>query len=54
MSDAEYWRLLGEEEIVASLTAAAKILPTHAKNVIVFMGDGMSNPTITAARYEFT
>ena len=45
-----YWRAEMDEELVNSLRKATKIYPDNAKNVVIFIGDGMSIPTINAAR----
>ena len=47
--DIPYWFDLGEEEIDLSINEM-KWNERIAKNVILFIGDGMSIPTITAAR----
>ena len=39
-----------DDDLVASQALITKRVPDHAKNVIVFLGDGMSVPTVTAAR----
>ncbi|XP_059081401.1 alkaline phosphatase 4-like isoform X2 [Tigriopus californicus] len=47
--DKDYWDEMGIEEIDAAMKAT--VLNTQqAKNVIIFVGDGMSIPTLTAAR----
>ena len=43
-----YWKNLGIEELKASLQSVNNKI---AKNVIVFIGDGMGISTITAARH---
>ena len=48
--DADYWMQLGREAILESLEGNADINTNLAKNVILFIGDGMSLPTVTAAR----
>ena len=48
--DANYWKEKGKNEIEASLDHLAKINTNIAKNVIIFIGDGMSLPTVTASR----
>lgn len=52
MSDAEFWLELGTEELQLSLAAAKRAFPAHARNVVVFLGDGLSLATVTAARWE--
>ena len=44
----EYWKNLGIKELTASLQSANNKI---AKNVIIFIGDGMGISTITAARH---
>ena len=41
---------LGRDAIQESLEKSADINTNLAKNVIIFVGDGMSLPTVTAAR----
>jgi alkaline phosphatase len=48
--DADYWLQLGRDAIMESLKGSADINTNLAKNVIIFIGDGMSLPTVTAAR----
>ena len=48
--DADYWMQLGRDAILESLEGSADINTNLAKNVILFIGDGMSLPTVTAAR----
>uniref|UniRef100_A0A1I8PHI3 Alkaline phosphatase n=1 Tax=Stomoxys calcitrans TaxID=35570 RepID=A0A1I8PHI3_STOCA len=45
----EFWLTLGREELFKSL-AKQKLNVNKAKNIILFMGDGMGLSTITAAR----
>ncbi len=40
----------GKDSLEDSLEVAKGNLPQHAKNVIIFVGDGMSENTVTAAR----
>ncbi len=47
----EYWLEEGESSLFRSLDTVTKKVNEHAKNVIIFVGDGMSIPTVTAARY---
>lgn len=49
--DKAYWEQLGYDDLMASLDTTSKTVADHAKNVIIFVGDGMSLPTVTAARY---
>ena len=48
--DYDYWMAIGEEEIAKSLEDS---IPNEkvAKNVIIFIGDGLSLPTVTASRW---
>ena len=46
--DAAYWNKLGQDLLEKELEKQR--YNTRAKNVILFLGDGMSIPTITAAR----
>ena len=47
----DYWLQMGKKEIQDSLDIISKVENgTVAKNVIIFIGDGMSNPTLPAAR----
>lgn len=49
VEDLEYWDQMGMDEIDAAVKAT--VLNTkQAKNVIIFVGDGMSIPSLTAAR----
>ena len=48
--DADYWLQLGRDAILESLKVSADINTNLAKNVIIFVGDGMSLPTVSAAR----
>jgi alkaline phosphatase len=48
--DATYWRKIGEDEIANTLKAMEELNTNVAKNVIIFVGDGMSLPTVTAGR----
>lgn len=47
-SDIQYWRELANEELEEALSY--KWNTNKAKNVIIFVGDGMSPDTITASR----
>ncbi len=49
-TDASFWLETGKDSLEESLQITEKVLPTHAKNVIIFVGDGMSENTVTAAR----
>jgi len=50
LPDYRYWDSIGREEILKSLEANEKLNKNLAKNVIIFVGDGMSLPTLTASR----
>ena len=43
-----YWKNLGKEQLLKTLQKEAKV--RKAKNVILFMGDGMGVQTVTAGR----
>ncbi|ALC47682.1 CG8147 [Drosophila busckii] len=47
---AEYWRGLAQQILSQQLDSKLKLNTQLAKNVMLFMGDGMSIPTITAGR----
>lgn len=46
--DQSHWRALGDEELKTALNK--KIIDGVAKNVILFIGDGMGLTTITSSR----
>ena len=46
----EYWTSKGKDEIDFAKKTRAELIENKAKNVIIFIGDGMSLPTLTAAR----
>ena len=47
-SGIDYWQSKGDEELAAALKVT---LNTNvAKNIVLFLGDGMGIPTVTAAR----
>lgn len=46
--DQSYWKALGEEELEKALNK--KIIEGVAKNVILFIGDGMGPTTVTSSR----
>ncbi|KAG7209828.1 hypothetical protein KM043_011437 [Ampulex compressa] len=48
VEDSQYWRSIAEEELEKSLRYVWNT--NKAKNVIIFVGDGMSPDTITASR----
>jgi len=46
----EYWKKVAENEIEHTLEVLSQINTNMAKNVVIFVGDGMSIPTLTASR----
>ncbi|XP_065560991.1 alkaline phosphatase-like isoform X1 [Artemia franciscana] len=48
LEDASYWNQIGQN--ILSKHKSQRPIEKQAKNVILFIGDGMSSPTITAAR----
>jgi alkaline phosphatase len=48
--DADYWKHIAELEIEATKKVLNAINTNTAKNIIIFVGDGMSLPTLTASR----
>ena len=46
----DHWLTKGKSELDKALKARNEINEQLAKNVIIFVGDGMSLPTLTAAR----
>ncbi|KAM8704003.1 hypothetical protein ACLKA7_008602 [Drosophila subpalustris] len=47
---AEYWRTLAQQTLDQQLESKMRLNTKLAKNIMLFMGDGMSIPTITAGR----
>lgn len=47
---AEYWRGLAQQTLDQQLESKMRLNTQLAKNIMLFMGDGMSIPTITAGR----
>jgi len=45
-----YWKDIGDDELQRAIKLAK--IETKAKNVILFMGDGMGLPTVLAGRIE--
>ncbi len=45
-----FWKAEMHQELTDRLETASRVFPNHAKNVILFVGDGMSIATLTAAR----
>ncbi len=52
LADPAYWVASGERELAAALAAAARVRAAGrgARNVVLFLGDGMGLSTVTAAR----
>jgi len=50
VSGSEYWKEVAQNEIERTLESLNQINTNVAKNVIIFVGDGMSIPTLTASR----
>ena len=50
ISDIPYWQSKGREGLDHAKQTYANIIEKQAKNIIIFVGDGMSLPTLTAAR----
>ena len=50
ISDIPYWHSKGREGLDLAKSTYANIIEKKAKNIIIFVGDGMSLPTLTAAR----
>lgn len=48
MTDAKYWLENGRKTMLTK--SKMQLKTNHAKNVIIFLGDGMSLTTLTAAR----
>ena len=48
--DADYWNTEAQASIQATITAHQARNTNTAKNVIMFLGDGMGVETVTAAR----
>ncbi len=46
----EYWLTLGREELLRSLEETSSDNEGVAKNVVLFLGSGMSAATVTATR----
>ena len=46
----EYWINKGKDEIAYAKRTRSETIENKAKNVIIFIGDGMSLPTLTASR----
>ncbi len=47
-----YWAKTGKDNLLKSVEVVKREQGLHAKNVIIFIGDGMSISTLTAARCE--
>ncbi|XP_065568129.1 alkaline phosphatase-like [Artemia franciscana] len=50
VEDAEFWRKQGQDTLAEQLSITNRPIERAAKNIILFLGDGMSNPTIVASR----
>ena len=50
LSGSEYWKDVARKEIERTLEVLGSVNTNVAKNVIIFVGDGMSIPTLTASR----
>ena len=48
--DKNFWYSYAKDELDHAVMASSKFNTKVAKNIIIFVGDGMSNPTLTAAR----
>ena len=48
--DADYWDSVARKEILRAEKVYKSLNENVAKNVIIFIGDGMSLPTLTASR----
>ena len=48
--DFEFWRRLGYTNLLGAIEAQSERNENKAKNVIFFVGDGMGNPSVAAAR----
>ena len=46
----DFWKNAGQDELANALNIRNNLIEKKAKNVIIFVGDGMSLPTLTAAR----
>ena len=49
-SDVSYWQNLGLDEVTEAKTTASTRETKIAKNIAIFIGDGMSIPTLAASR----
>ena len=49
-SDVNYWQNLGLNEVTEAKTTASTRETKIAKNIAIFIGDGMSIPTLAASR----
>ena len=50
LPDISYWQTLGSMEVAEAKNTAAATNTKTAKNIAVFIGDGMSIPTVAASR----
>ena len=46
----DFWKKEGKDELINALNVRSNLIEKKAKNIIIFVGDGMSLPTLTAAR----
>lgn len=49
-TEIEYWRELAQERLRSKLQTENSLNTNRAKNIIMFLGDGMSLPTVAATR----
>jgi alkaline phosphatase len=49
---AEFWEKVARQEIGRSEQVFGALNRNVAKNIILFLGDGMSLPTLVASRFE--
>ena len=50
LPDISYWQTVGSMEVAEAKNTAAATNTKTAKNIAVFIGDGMSIPTVAASR----
>lgn len=48
--DSDYWNEIAQNYLSAKIAQSQKLNTNKAKNIIMFLGDGMSLPTIAATR----
>lgn len=49
-TEIEYWKQLAQERLRSKLQTENSINTNRAKNIVMFLGDGMSLPTVAATR----